>query len=342
MEEKKRVRAKKNKRKTVEYDKYGYLFIAPFFIIYAIFQLWPLIYTVYLSFMENYYRGLNQVGPNFIGLKNYIAVLFNVDKNYNIIEGSKIFDTATFSSLYNTVFMWLFNFIPQILMSLLLAAWFTDTKVKLKGQGGFKIMIFLPNIITAASIAVLFYSLFSFPSGPISVILRDLGIINPNYDFMQSKTATRLLIAFIQFWMWYGNTMIVLIAGILGISPSLFEAAMVDGATSKQIFRLVTLPLLKPILLFTLVTSAIGGLQMYDIPALFNVDGNSGDALPDYASQTITMYIRKIGLGTKNLGKAAASSMVLFVVTLIISMIFFYIFRDKDDIQEKKARKKGA
>lgn len=329
------------KRKTVEYGRYGYFFIAPFFVIYAIFQLWPLLYTIYLSFIENYFRGLNEVGPNFIGFKNYVAALFDVDKNFKILDGAKIFDTMTFKSLYNTFFMWIFNFIPQILLSLLLAAWFTDTKIKLKGQGAFKVMIFMPNIITAASIAVLFYSLFSYPAGPASTLLRNIGIIGNQYDFMKDKLATRLLVAFIQFWMWYGNTMIVLIAGILGINPNLFEAAMVDGASSKQIFRMITLPLLKPILLFTLVTSAIGGLQMYDIPSLFNINGNTGDALPDYASQTITMYIRKLGLGTRNLGKAATTSVILFIVTLLISLIFFYLFRDKDDTKKDKNRKRG-
>lgn len=319
------------KNKTVEYGKYGYMFIAPFFIVYAVFQLYPLVYTVWLSLVENYYRGLTQVGPNFVGLKNYLAVLVNTDANYKVVEGAKFLDTMTVMSIKNTLVMWLLNFVPQILLSLLLASWFTDTTVKLKGQGAFKVIMFMPNIITASTIAVLFYTLFA-RSGPIAGVLRDIGIITEQYDFMESKAGTIGLIAFMQFWMWYGNTMIVLIAGVLGINPSLYEAAMVDGASGSQTFFSITLPLLKPILQFTLVTSAIGGLQMYDIPSLFNVSG-TGEAMPNYASQTITMYIRKLGFTTKDMGKSAAASMVLFAVTLLISLIFFAATKEREPKQ---------
>ena len=316
--------------KSVEYGKYGYLFIAPFFIVYLIFQFGPLLYTIWASFMEYYKKGLKEVGPTFIGLQNYVDV---------ITDGDTFFQTYTFRTLGNTMYMWLLNFIPQILLSLLLASWFTDVKVRVKGQGGFKIIMFMPNIITAASISVLFYSMFS-SAGPITAMLRNADIIAKNFDFMTNKTATRCIIAFIQFWMWYGNTMIVLIAGILGINPSLFEAAMVDGATSGQIFRRITLPLLKPIVLFTLVTSAIGGLQMYDIPALFNIN-QGGDGLPDFASTTITMYIRKLTLTSSDYGKAATASMMLFFVTLIISLFFFYFLGDKEP-HYKANKKKGG
>ena len=323
---------KSMKNKTVEYGKYGYIFIAPFFIVFAVFQLYPLIYTIWLSFCENYYRGLTQVEPTFIGLKNYLGVLINTDSQYKIAEGAKWFDTMTIMSISNTMKIWLLNFVPQVLLSLLLASWFTDIAVKLKLQSTFKVMMFMPNIITAASIAVLFYSLFA-RSGPVAGLLRSTGIIDSEYDFMESKTGTIGLIAFMQFWMWYGNTMVILIAGILGINPSLYEAARVDGANSKQSFFSITLPLLMPIIQFTLVTSAIGGLQMYDIPALFNVSG-TGDALPAYASQTITMYIRKLGFTTKDMGKAAAASMILFFVTLLISLVFYVLTRDKETKQK--------
>lgn len=324
-------KSKKKKRKTVEYGRYGYLFIAPFFIVYAIFQLWPLIYTIQLSFMEYYARGFNIVGPNFIGLKNYVAV--------TVYDG-QLFNTQTFKALYNTIVMWIANFIPQLALSLLLAAWFTDTRVKLKAQGFYKVTMYLPNIITAASLAVLFYTLFSI-NGPITQILRNMGLIGPTYNFMDHKWPTRLLISFINFWMWYGNTMIILIAGILGINPSLFEAARIDGASSKKIFKYITMPLLKPITLFVLVTSAIGGLQMYDIPSLFNVN-QAGDGLPDFASNSITMYIRKLTIASKDFGKAGAASIVLFIVTLIISLLFFFFLSDREtDTKAVKRKRRG-
>lgn len=316
------------KRKTVEYGRYGYFFIAPFFLVFAIFQLWPLIYTIGLAFCENYTDTMFnvEVGPTFNGLENFKTVLFSKE--------GKLFDTYTFDALGNTIIMWLMNFIPQILLALLLAVWFTDTRVKMKAQGAYKIMTFMPNIITAATISVLFYSLFNYPNGPINQLLVTWGIVDEPFRFFQSKWATRGIVSFINFWMWYGNTMIVLTAGVLGISPSLFEAARVDGATSSQIFTKITLPLLRPIMLFTLVNSAIGGLQMYDIPKLLTQSGY-GD--PDYTTRTITMYMRELAFtGAKQMGKASATSVVLFVVTMVISVFMFYIMRDKDALKEKK------
>lgn len=319
---------KSKKRKTVEYGRYGYLFIAPFFLVFLIFQLWPLLYTFGLAFCENYTDTMFnvEVGPTFNGIENFKTVFMSAE--------GQLFATYTFSSLWNTIIMWLMNFAPQMLVALLLAVWFTDTRAKMKAQGVYKILVFMPNIITAATISVLFYKLFDFPNGPINQLLQNMGIVDEPFRFFSSKWATRGIISFINFWMWYGNSMIVLSAGILGISPDLFEAARVDGANTKQIFAKITLPLLRPIMLFSLVNSVIGGLQMYDIPKLLTTSGY-GD--PDYSTRTITMYIRELAFtGARQMGKAAAVSVVLFIVTLIFSLILFYLMRDKDAIKDKK------
>ncbi len=286
-----------------------------------------------LAFCENYTDTMfnQEIGPTFNGLENLKSVLISKEGVW--------FDTFTIDALRNTIIMWLMNFIPQIVLALILAIWFTDTRVKLKRQGAYKMLVFMPNIITAATISVLFYSLFNFPNGPINQVLVNSGLLGESFRFFSSKWATRGIIGFINFWMWYGNTMIVLCAGILGISPTLFESARVDGATSFQIFKGITLPLLRPILLFTLVNSAIGGLQMFDIPKLLTISG-LGD--PDNTTRTITMYIREIAFsGSRQMGKASASSLVLFVVTLFFSLLLFYIMRDKDQIAENKQNKKA-
>lgn len=319
------------RRRHVEYGRWGYIFIAPFFIVYALFSLYPLLYTFWLSFQEFYMRLRNAVGPKLaecFGFQNFADILTDFSKSGAIM------------SLGNTAILWIVNFVPQIILSMLLAVWLTDTKLKLKGQGAFKIMIYMPNIITAASISVLFYSLFA-NGGPFAEFLRDVGIISENFNFMESVWGTRGIISFINFWMWYGNTMLLLIAGILGISPSLFEAASIDGAGGLKTFTKITLPCLKPIVLYVFVTSAIGGLQMFDIPALYNVTENAGDALPDYASQTVAMYIKSMGFGqSPNYGRAAAASLILFVVTLAISLIFFFTLGDSEKRQEKKRKKR--
>ncbi|MDO4633844.1 MAG: sugar ABC transporter permease [Eubacteriales bacterium] len=318
-----------NKRKKrVRYDRYGYIFIAPFFITYLLFQLWPLINTFYYSTLSYYKRNGRQF-IEFAGIQNFLNIL-------GIAAGERAY---VLSYLKNTLIMWGFNFVPQILVSLLMAVWLTDLKVKVKGTGAMKVIIYLPSIITAASVSVLFKALFS-QYGPITQTLKNWGILAQNYDFMASVAGSRGLISLILWWMWFGNTSLLLISGVLGIDPGLFEAADIDGATGFKKFLYLTLPLLKPIMLYTLVTSAIGGLQMYDIPALFNVPQTGLIGQPDDKTTTMAMYIMR--LYNSDVGKAAAVSVVLFIVTLAVSLVLFFSMRDKDAAKIKKAERKAG
>jgi multiple sugar transport system permease protein len=318
----------KKKKKKVDYGKYGYYFIAPFFITYLLFQLWPLLNTFYYSTLS-YYKRNGREYVSFAGLQNFINVL-------GLAEGERAY---VLSYLKNTLIMWGCNFVPQILVSLLLAVWLTDQKVKIKGTGAIKVIVYLPSIITAASVSVLFKALFS-QYGPITQTLKNIGILSENFDFMSSVAGSRGLISGILWWMWFGNTTLLLISGVLGIDPGLFEAAEIDGATGFKKFQCITLPLLKPIMLYTLVTSAIGGLQMYDIPALFNVPETGLIGLPDDKTTTMAMYIMR--LYNSDVGKAAAVSVILFAVTLIISLFLFFVMGDKEDKKMKKEAKKAA
>lgn len=314
---------RKKKKKSVSYSKYGYLFIAPFFISYLLFQFWPLINTFYYSTLS-YYKRNGREFIQFAGLDNYLNVL-------GLAAGERPYALIY---LKNTAIMWLQNFIPQILVSLLLAAWLTNKKVRVKGQGAVKVIIYLPSVITAASVAVLFKALFT-QYGAVTSTLRNIGLISKNFDFMSSVGGTRGLISLILFWMWFGNTTLLLISGILGIDPGLYEAAEIDGANGWQQFRYLTLALLKPIMLYVLVTSAIGGLQMYDIPALLNVPETGMVGLPNDTTTTMTMYIMR--MYNTDVGKAATVSVLLFIVTLVISLVLFTSMRDRDDARARKA-----
>ena len=308
------------KLKTVEYGKYGILFVVPFFLVFAVFQLYPLLYTFYNSMIYEAKNGRKTISEfGFGNFKNYV---------FGEMGGSEIW-----KALAVTAVLWILNFIPQLLLSLVLAAWFTDVKYKLKGTGAYKVIMYMPNIITAATIAVLFYAMFE-TNGPITQLLRNMGWVGKE-GLLMTGWASLIIIAFIQFWMWYGNTMIVLCAGILGINPSLYEAAMVDGANSKQQFFKITLPLLKPILQYTMVTSAIGGLQMFDIPYLFNSGGpivQVGNSAVN-STTTVMMLIRNyVATGNnQNMGRAASYSIVLFVVTMAVSLIFYKLTSDKQN-----------
>ena len=300
------------KSKIVRYNKWGYIFLIPFALVYVIFQLIPLVSTIYNSFFENYRVGLMQVGPTWVGLENYKTIFSDV---------SLLKYTA------NTLIMWVIGFIPQIIVSLLLGQWFSDVRLKLKGSRFFKTVIYLPNLIMASAFSMLFFALFS-DVGPINAILIKMGIAtqeNP-VRFFSNVWATRGLVGFMNFLMWFGNTTIILMAGIMGIDTSLFEAAEVDGASSWQRFYRITLPLLKPILIYVIITSMIGGIQMFDVPQILT----NGSGAPAESTKTLIMYLNQ-HLYSKNYGLGGALSVFLFIITAILSLIIYSVmYRRKD------------
>ena len=321
--------AVKTKHKSVSYSKYGYFFIAPFFIIFLIFQLYPIIFTFRTSVTDT-------VGWGMLA-KNNMSVLDPWWSNF-----SKLFDPANelyglfWGSLWNTIVIWFFNFVPQLGLALILASWFTDSRLHLKAQGFFKVTIFMPNIITAATIGVLFMSLFAFPIAPVNTFLQSFGLSNLPVNFFRSVEWSRGLISFIQWWMWCGNTMIIMIAGISGINPALFEAALVDGCSSRQTFWKITLPLIKPILVYNLTTSLVGGLTMFDIPHLMT----QGD--PNETTNTVARFIYTQGFtGSNNFNMASAASIVLFVIIILGSLVIRFVMKDRD-VKPDKYTGKGA
>lgn len=296
--------ARSKKSKVVSYTKWGYIFLIPFFLVYIAFQIIPLFSTIYNSFFENYLAGLKQIGPNFVGLSNYAFL---------ISEGDLLKYTG------NTLVLWIAGFIPQILVSLLLAVWFADAGCKLKAEGFFKTVIYMPNLIMASAMAMLFFTVFS-NIGPVNQLLQAIGIIKEPYVFLDHTGSVVFLVGTMNFLMWFGNTTILLMAGIMGIDASLFEAASVDGATGSQTFFHITMPLLKPIFVYVLLTSLVGGIQMFDIPQILT----NGEGNPNRTTMTLIMYLNK-HLFSKNYGMAGALSVMLFIVTTILSLIIYRV-----------------
>ena len=309
MEKTLETKPKISKKKSVSYAKWGYIFILPFFIAYLLFTLYPQITTIVYSFTEYYYVGTTAVGPNPYGFQNYVK-LFTPDLNGNIM---------ILQCLWNTIIMWVMGAVVQLLFSLLLALFFTSTRLNLKFTGFFKSVFYMPNLIMATAFAFLFFALFN-PAGAINKMLLSWGWITESVDLVSTYTwSTRGLVAFMNFLMWFGNTTILLMAGIMGIDESLFESARMDGASSNRVFFDITLPLLKPILVYVLITSMIGGLQMYDVPQVLT----KGEGAPNYTSRTIVMYLNSQLSGPKNYGLAGAIAVILFIVTGIFSIIVF-------------------
>lgn len=308
------------KQKGVSYAKWGYVFILPFFISFFIFSCIPLVDTIRYSFYEYYRSGIKEIGPNFVGMKNYISLL----QSDMLLYGK------------NTIILWIIGFIPQIVIALILASWFADARLKLRGEQFFKVVIYLPNLIMASAFAMLFFTLFS-TSGPINSILMNLGLISERIDFLGTVFGTRSVIGFMNFLMWFGNTTIMLMAASMGISPDIFEAADLDGCTSVQRFFYITLPMIRPILTYTLIVSMIGGLQMFDVPQILT----NGQGTPDRTSFTLIMFLNS-HLKSKNYGMAGALSVYLFIVSGILCFITYRITNDNDPDGSKAAAKKRA
>ena len=307
------------KRKKIDYSKWGYIFILPFFVSFFIFSLIPLADTIRYSFYEYYRSGIKEIGPNFVGMKNFASLLQSDMLRYGA----------------NTVLLWIIGFIPQIVIALLLASWFVDVRLKIRGQQFFKVVIYLPNLIMASAFAMLFFTLFS-NKGPINSILLSAGITDSPIDFMGTALGTRSLIGVMNFLMSFGNTTIMLMAAIMGISPDIFEASEIDGCNSMQRFYRITLPLIRPILTYTLITSIIGGLQMFDVPQILT----NGQGSPDRTSMTLIMFLNS-HLKSNNYGMAGALSVYLFIVSGILCFFVYRITNDNDPDGSRAAARKN-
>ena len=323
----KAVGVKRYRNPNQRLNKWAYLFIAPFIIGFLVFSLYPMISSIALSFTNE--NGTNPIAD------------FNVFSNYQLIFGEKAF----WHSFLNTFIIFVMNFIPQIISALFFAVLFTSKRIKMKGKGFFQFVYFLPNILTATSVAALFTFLFAFygkdPStntyygGPIYELFVMMGM-DPKLHLLEDPWTTRIVIAFIQFWMWFGNSMIVYIAGIKGISDEIYEAADLDGASSFRVFFDITLPVLKPIMLYSLITSLIGGLQMFDIPYMISGKSfQSGPFVGLSGTQTITIYIYEFMRINRDYGIASAASVVLFALSIILSIAMYFLFFKEKNYEKK-------
>ena len=312
--------------KSVSYAKWGYIFIVPFFVAYLIFTLVPQFLTIYNSFFETYQVGLDQVGPNYVGLDNYKA-LFTPDS---------VGTVRILKYVGNTMIMWFVGAVPQFVIALLLAIFFTSYRLNIKGQGFFKTVIYMPNLIMAAAFSMLFFTLFS-RVGPIQALLVENGWIDASFDFFSHRVTVRGMIAMMNFLMWFGNTTIVLMAGIMGIDQSLFESATLDGANAWQVFFRVTIPLLMPIFVYCLITALIGGIQMFDVPQVLT----KGNGAPDETTRTLVMYLNNY-LTNKNYGMAGAISVIIFIVTGALGgVVYKMLVKQYKEPQRQHRKRKG-
>ncbi len=292
-------------------NRYGYLFILPFFIVFAVFSLYPILNTFFVSLTN---EDMTRFDMDFVGFQNYIREL----------------STPLFwKSFFNTWIIWLPNIIIQLAMALFLAVLLTNQRLKLKLAGGFRAIYFFPSLVTYASVAILAFTFTDWQSGILNQLLFGTGeAARENYIFwLNDPNTARFIISIIQTWLWFGNSMILFMAGILAIPDSYFEAATVDGASSLNVFKCITFPLLTPVMIYIGITSLIGGMNMFDIPWIMT----RGSGGPDQSMMTTVMYMYNRAFSWSAIGSGSSVAFLLFILTAIFSGFYLkFIIRNRE------------
>ncbi|GAA1520199.1 carbohydrate ABC transporter permease [Nocardioides humi] len=281
-----------------------YLYISPFFILFAIVGLYPLLYTGYLSFFQwnrnQYSRG------EFIGLDNFTFVLT---------------DPVFQKSLVNTFSIFLLSSVPQIVIAVAVAA-LLDTR--LRGRTFWRMSVLLPFVVAPAAAVLIFGSFFADQSGLINQVLTHLGLdpIRWHVDRFWSHFA----IAGMVNWRWTGYNALIVLAAMQAVPRDLYEAAALDGAGRIRQFFAVTLPMIRPTIVFVVITSTIGGLQIFTEPRLFDNTPNR-EGGPDHQYMTSTLYIYVKGIEDQFYGRASAAAFLLFLIIIAIVLLNFGLTR---------------
>lgn len=216
--------------------------------------------------------------------------------------------------------------IPQLTVSLVLAVILTNKF--LKGKDFFRAVYFFPNIVTAASLGLLVSLMFDWQTGSVNQLLMSIGFLDQAIDWKNNPLFMQMLVSAILFFQYFGYSMLIYIAGLQGISPEYAEAAKVDGASKTQIFFKITVPLLKPIIIFQVITSLIGGVQIFDQPYMLT----EGSGSPNHATLTSVMYLYRTAFEQGRFGYGATIAFCLFVVIVSLSVISYLVSRNRSKI----------
>lgn len=271
------------------------IFLAPAFIIFTLILVVPIIQVIYYSLCD--YNALTP--PKFVGLSNYVS-LFTADDTMRI-------------ALKNSIFFMLFSAISQQIFGLVLAVLLTNIK---KGRNFFKNIYYLPCVLSSAALGLLWAFMFN-PKMGLNQILAVFGIKGPLW-LMESSGFIPLpmwVIAFVALWQYLGQTMMLYMAQITGISTELYEASYIDGASRAKTFRYITLPLIKPMFVTTLSLNCIGSLKFFDL--VYNMTQGG----PNNRTQVLATHLYEQGFKYFKYGYASAISIVLLVMCLIVTLI---------------------
>jgi len=278
-----------------------YLYISPFFILFAIVGLFPIAFTAVISFQE---WDLVRNSGTFVGFDQYIWIL-----------GQPQFWTA----LRNTFSIFLLSSVPQLILAIFIAA-MLDRNIRAKTF--WRMSVLLPFVMAPVAVALIFSNMFGDNHGLVNNVLTNIGL-NP-IPWHKDPFWSHIAIATMVNFRWTGYNALILLAAMQAVPREYYEAATVDGANAFRQFWSITLPSLRPTLIFVIITATIGGLQIFDEPRMFD---NTGEGGPAQQWLTITLYLYNIGWGEFNFGRAAALAWILFIIILLIGLINLFITR---------------
>ncbi|MEV8512404.1 sugar ABC transporter permease [Dactylosporangium sp. NPDC051484] len=280
-----------------------YLFVAPFFLLFAVFGAYPLVYTAVLSLRKNTLTGGD---AGFVGLENYRKVL--VDPHF-------------WTVIYNTFGLFIVATVPQLVLAIMVASWLNK---KMKARTAIRMGVLVPNITSVAAVGIVFGLIFADRYGLANWLIQSVGF-DP-IEWRNHRWSSWTAIAFMVDWRWTGYNALIYLAAMQAIPKELYEAASLDGASAFRRFWRITVPLIQPTILFTVIISTIGGMQLFTEPLLFNYGRIQGGSLNEF--QTVAMYIYETTFTNNyNVGKGAAISWLLFLIILIFALVNFLLVR---------------
>ncbi|HZG74922.1 MAG TPA: sugar ABC transporter permease [Paenibacillus sp.] len=280
-------------RSKIDRSSVGYWFISPFFLFFAIFGAAPIVYTFYLSLHK--WDGFND--SVYVGWANYERLLH---------------DHMFLLTIGNTLIIWIFSIVPQLTIALVLALILNERFVR--GKHFFRAVYYFPHIVTPVTLGVMFSLMFDWQTGSVNKLFMAAGLIGEHVDWLGDVWLSRIIVAAVIMWQYFGFNLLVFIAGLQSISQEVYEAAEIDGATKPQIARFITLPLLRPVFIFTFVTSVIGGLKLFDAPLML---GNG----PENATRTMSMYLYQTSFLQFDYSYGATIAYGIFAIIIAATMI---------------------
>ncbi|MBD8011816.1 MULTISPECIES: carbohydrate ABC transporter permease [Microbacterium] len=286
-----------------------YLYIAPFFILFALIGVFPIVYTFNVSLYD--WHLLKGQG-DFVGLQNYVDVLN---------------DPFFWNAFGNTFSIFLLSAIPQLVIATVVAALLNQA---IRGRTFWRMSILLPYIVAPVAVTVIFLQVFNQYHGPVAGLLELLGLdpIRWSFDVFPSHVAIATMVN----WRWTGYNALLLLAAMQAVPRDMYESATIDGASRLRQFWSITLPLIRPTLIFVVITATIGGLQIFTEPKLFDGRTYGGS---DRQFQTIVLYLYQLGFPMRDFGRASATAWILFLVIMLVGLLSFMITRAIRTADEK-------